>query len=519
MKHNKIFFLFIVVVVFLFSCAPAIGPGSNENDDDNSDITLSNVIVEKVVIDGSFGLSRTMSINDSSLILNAMVYENNVPVPEKPVIWSSSNPSVASVNASTGRVTTYKTGDTIISAKSNVTNASDTFEVLVRSLDISIPTDDVSEEFDIAKGENLELIAILDPYHEHLNNAEVTWQVTLGAAYAKIEKINNRAILTTTSTDAGASIIVKATHDSVPNLSAIKYITVLAQPEEYITINEGNATMMMVADGYTYPLTADVYQKDTGILTGTQVYWSSSDESVATVDKNTGVVTPHKLGNATITASTTAPLSRAIGGTTSTFMVHVRDLVIDSEGDEIGLGLLSDLLSTLNLASLLDGAGLLEDGNDGGLLGGLLGPVLDLAGNLVEGLGLDGLLDSLGLENVLGLYELLEIGDINSEFKSKYGSGGLLGRGEMLMNALMKDGSGTESPWTDITWTLKESLNSNGLKLLTDVDITQAGVLFVEGALLGLDLLALGTVTVTATIPGTNVTVDKEIGITSLLNL
>lgn len=63
-----------------------------------------------------------------------------------------------------------------------------------------------------------------------------------------------------------------------------------------VTISETAAT---VADNHTYQLTAEVVPADSSVK---RIIWSSSDESIATVD-DTGLVKAYKVGNCVITAT------------------------------------------------------------------------------------------------------------------------------------------------------------------------------------------------------------------------
>lgn len=72
---------------------------------------------------------------------------------------------------------------------------------------------------------------------------------------------------------------------------------------EYADAVELSETSIRLLEGYTHTLSATVYPLD--LLTVEGVTWSSSNESVATVDAN-GLVTGVRLGNATITATTVA---------------------------------------------------------------------------------------------------------------------------------------------------------------------------------------------------------------------
>ena len=99
-----------------------------------------------------------------------------------------------------------------------------------------------------------------------------------------------------TAHSLGTAIITVATTDG-SNLTATCEVTVEPTLVETITLDL-NAAMLKVDE--TVTLTATVLPEDATIK---DVVWTSSDDSIATVDN--GVVTAHSLGTAIITVATT----------------------------------------------------------------------------------------------------------------------------------------------------------------------------------------------------------------------
>ena len=99
-------------------------------------------------------------------------------------------------------------------------------------------------------------------------------------------------------------------------------IIVRQVPVASLTINPASAT---TAVGLTVPLSAQTLDATGNVLTGRVVGWSSSDQTVATVDNN-GVVTGIAAGTVTITASSegqssTATVQVTAGVTTAMLVV------------------------------------------------------------------------------------------------------------------------------------------------------------------------------------------------------
>ncbi len=113
------------------------------------------------------------------------------------------------------------------------------------------------------------------------------------------------------------SVTVNVTDGSTPTTEPTTETTVPEEPKMEITANGSTGNTGTVAKNGTLQLSV------TGV-TGGSIAWSSNKMDVATVD-STGLVTGHKAGTATITATWT-PATRAAAGTqTATFEVTVAD--------------------------------------------------------------------------------------------------------------------------------------------------------------------------------------------------
>ncbi len=146
-------------------------------------------------------------------------------------------------------------------------------------------------EAEAVEGTTVQLTATVLP--ENTTNATVTWT----SSDESIATVDENGLVTAVS--AGECIITAATTDGT-ELTAT--CTITATPKIYlaesITLDQ---TEIQALKGTTVQLIATVMPENT---TNATVAWTSSDESIATVDEN-GMVTIHSKGECIITATTT----------------------------------------------------------------------------------------------------------------------------------------------------------------------------------------------------------------------
>ena len=200
--------------------------------------------------------------------------------------WSSSDESVATVDE-TGSVTAVAAGEATITAtvKDTELSAACTVMVKVNANELTVP--DVLE-IKLNDTDSGVLNAVYTP--DDATNVSVRY-VSDDEAIATVDEagkvtahIPSECDITSTLLQDGAEIAVKTTH--VNAFYAVESIT-LDKTEGILNV------------GNTVTITATVAPEE---ATNPAVTWSSSDESVATVDE-TGKVTAVAAGNATITAT------------------------------------------------------------------------------------------------------------------------------------------------------------------------------------------------------------------------
>lgn len=224
--------------------------------------------------------SETLEMTEGETFkLTATVSPDNAT--DKTVIWSSSNASIASIEA--GLVTAVKEGTATITVESKDGGARTACAVTVSPKVIPVESITLSQnEAVMQKGETVSLTATVKP-------ANATEAVVWTSNNTSVATVKDGVV---TAVGIGAASITATAGDK----NASCTVTV---KEAYIEVTSItlNQTSFFLMEGDSYLLTATVKPSD---ATDKTVTWSSSDEKLATVYG--GKVTAIKAGNVTITA-------------------------------------------------------------------------------------------------------------------------------------------------------------------------------------------------------------------------
>ncbi len=218
---------------------------------------------------------------------------------DKTVTWSSSNESVATVDQS-GMVTPVGKGSAVIA----VTTAGGSFTaecsvtVKLPVLEVLLDPGDLTMKVGQAAGT---LTATVLP--EDADDKTVSWS----SDNTEVVTVENGVVRAVAK---GKATIAVTTNDG--NLSAVCHVTVI-QPVTGVSLTPSG--IFMVVGGEPGKLKADVTPNNAD---NKSVTWSSSNESVATVDEN-GNVTAVGTGTSTVTVTT------ADGGYTASCVVNAID--------------------------------------------------------------------------------------------------------------------------------------------------------------------------------------------------
>lgn len=217
---------------------------------------------------------------------------------DKTVNWTASDETVATVDAN-GVVTAVGAGSTKVVAECNGKVAECVVNVNVPMTGISM-----KESVELKKGQTETLTVSFLPA-DTTDAKDVTWK-TSDDSVATVEDGVITAVAPGTATVTATCGKLKATCE----------VTVTTIPLESIALNKEETTLIK---GETEAMSVIITPADTtDDVTAT---WTSSDESVATVDEN-GVITAVKAGTATVTAT--------VGDKSASVKVTVIEIPIDS---------------------------------------------------------------------------------------------------------------------------------------------------------------------------------------------
>ena len=233
------------------------------------------ISVESVTLD-----KETLELTEGeSVTLKATVTPDNAT--NKTVTWTSSNASVASVDAS-GKVTAVAAGSATITAKAGDKTA--TCAVTVKKKVVAVESVTLDQDsITLMIGENCTLKATVSP--DNATDKTVSW-TSSDASVASVDASGK-----VTAVKVGTATITAKAGDK----SATCAVTVEPVPVESITLSQTKATLKV---GETLTLTATVNPSN---ATDKTVTWYSSDTEVATVDAS-GKVTALQPGLVSICA-------------------------------------------------------------------------------------------------------------------------------------------------------------------------------------------------------------------------
>ena len=259
-----------------------------------NDLVLQYTAKDKslVVVSGDIGVtgitlnkeSETMEAG-TAMTLVATVTPDNAT--DKTVTWTSSDESIATVDTN-GKVTALKEGEVTITATCG--NQSATCTITVEPMDPSvIPVTEVKLDqtsVELEEGDSVTLKATVSP--ENATDKTVTW-TSSDESIATVDE-NGKV----TAVKAG-NVTITAT-SGIQSATCSVTVKEKVIPVTKVTLDQTSATLEV--DG-NVTLVATVTPDN---ATNKTVTWTSSDESIATVDEN-GKVTALKEGEVTITAT------------------------------------------------------------------------------------------------------------------------------------------------------------------------------------------------------------------------
>lgn len=216
--------------------------------------------------------------------LKATVTPAKLSSDHKKVLWSSDNEAVATVNAETGEVTAVSVGSANITATSVKDNTKKAVCAVTVDIETTVSiTAPVSANMEIAA--NLTLTGSTSP----AGRGNVVWS----SSDESIATVNASTGVVTAIKAGNVTITAKAASNNAKTAT----IDLVVKPAVAFSLNHATASLELHADKNTLQLTTTNNREADGTYT-----WVSSDTTVATVS-STGLVTSHKAGSATITAT------------------------------------------------------------------------------------------------------------------------------------------------------------------------------------------------------------------------
>jgi len=232
---------------------------------------------------------------------------------DKTFAWSTSDEKVATVDEN-GKVTAVAAGTATITATTTDGGKTAKCEVTVEAKVIPVEGVTVDKEtLEMVEGDEATLAATVAP--EEATDKSVTW-ASSDEAVATVDAEGK-----VTAVAPGTATITVTTTDGEKTAKCEVTVSAKVIPVESVALDK--ETLEMV-EGDEASIAATVAPEE---ATDKTVKWTSSDETVATVDAE-GKVTAVKAGTATITATTND------GGKTATCAVTVEAKVIPVEGVE-----------------------------------------------------------------------------------------------------------------------------------------------------------------------------------------
>ena len=246
--------------------------------------------------------------------------------------WTSSNTDVATVtdNAVSVTLAAIKTGTTDITvtasnAAGNVT--SQKFTVTVAPRPITSVTVDKEGPISLYVGGTETVSATVNP--SNATDPVIEWS----SSQPEVAKVENGKI--TALTLGETQITVTATNGAGSQSKSIT-VNVIATPAESLAIS-GDKHNLKVAE--ELQLTATVSPAET---TYPEVEWSTSDETKASVDASSGLVTAKAAGQVTITAKV-----KATPEVKNTYELTITDLIMGDANDD-GYVDVADVITIVN---------------------------------------------------------------------------------------------------------------------------------------------------------------------------
>lgn len=291
---KKLLTLLLLFPLFFVGCS---------SDDDKDDPIVTEIKIENLKDDVFIGSELQVKVVHTPSDLAAPKYT-----------WESSNPDIATID-DTGKLKALKEGQTTVivtASELNLTSSLIVSVLPVQATSIKL----VGEIYETIVGQSFTLTYKIEP--ENTTNKTVSWK----SSDENIATVSNAGIVTPLS-DGEVTITV-----SLGDLKDERYIKINPINVSGITLNETSKEIEVLE---SFQLVATIIPTN---AKNKNIYWTSSDESIAIVD-NIGNVSTKKVGNTIITATS------GDGGFTASASIQVYNFT-----DKIEVSLSRSMVST-----------------------------------------------------------------------------------------------------------------------------------------------------------------------------
>lgn len=235
------------------------------------------------------------------------------------ISYSSSDTAVATVDSS-GKVTALTPGSATITATYTVKIGTTTKTTKTASYDVTVnsPTVSMSGKT-VAKGDSVTFSATTS------NPSGLTIEYAVNPAVANVSINSSTGVVTVEKacTASSATITASAKNSSGTVVATKNATLTIVDPQ--LVVKNGSTTLTSTSTVYMTKGGSDITLDTSATNFSDTLYFKSSNTSIATVGKNTGVIHAEAKGTTTITVANWDLDTRAVGDQSLTFTVNVSE--------------------------------------------------------------------------------------------------------------------------------------------------------------------------------------------------
>ena len=287
-------------VALMATSAALVSCGSNENVDDASSSPTTSTTQTVYKVDVSM-TEFTMNVHEEILLTAVATKDGQATDGE--VVWTSSNPSVATVD--NGKVVALQTGSATITATANGVSGTCVITV-VNTAGVPQIVVDANDMVQILVGATFQIQPTL--IYNGNTYTDATYAYT--SADTAVFTVDENGLITAVS-EGESDLTVSATWRNFSGTEVTEVIRVKVIEDIAIELFNVETTKIYTSNkdfgnGESYSNTvsygANIYYNG-NLIDSTGATWASSNPNVATIDETTGVVTAVSVGETTITLS------------------------------------------------------------------------------------------------------------------------------------------------------------------------------------------------------------------------